>query len=152
MTTSTTITDDRIEKRTLLRVPRARVWRALTDLREFSAWFGGDLQGSFVPGGKVRGTGCCNGRPVELQVERMQPMDLFSYRWHVYAGDPAADLSSEPTTLVEFRLADAPGGTELVVVESGFGALGDDRRCEAFPKHEAGWIHQLANVERHVES
>ena len=31
---------DRIEKRVLLRAPRSRVWRAITDAREFGSWFG----------------------------------------------------------------------------------------------------------------
>ena len=31
---------DRIEKTTVLRAPRSRVWRALTDSAQFSQWFG----------------------------------------------------------------------------------------------------------------
>src|SRR5439155_4288704 len=31
---------DRIEKTILLRAPRARVWRALTEAAEFGSWFG----------------------------------------------------------------------------------------------------------------
>ena len=38
---------DRIEKKTVLRAPRARVWRALTDAREFSEWFRVTLRGQF---------------------------------------------------------------------------------------------------------
>ena len=30
---------DRIEKEILLRAPRSRVWRALTNASEFGAWF-----------------------------------------------------------------------------------------------------------------
>ena len=51
MTSST----DRIEKKTLLRAPRSRVWRAIADAREFGAWFGVSLEGSFTPGAHVRG-------------------------------------------------------------------------------------------------
>jgi hypothetical protein len=32
--------DDRIEKRIELKAPVSRVWRALTDYREFGEWFG----------------------------------------------------------------------------------------------------------------
>ena len=47
---------DRIEKRIVLRAPRARVWRALSDPREFGAWFGVDLEGaSFAVGAAVKG-------------------------------------------------------------------------------------------------
>ena len=46
---------DRIEKRILLRAPRARVWRALTDAEEFGAWFGVKLKGSFAAGSRLTG-------------------------------------------------------------------------------------------------
>jgi uncharacterized protein YndB with AHSA1/START domain len=35
-----TDTSDRIEKQIVLKAPRARVWKSLTDAREFGAWFG----------------------------------------------------------------------------------------------------------------
>lgn len=149
MTTSTTITTDRIEKRLHLRATRARVWRALTDIAEFNAWFGCHLSGSFAPGVEVRGTMGCNGnagKPMVLTVVRIDPQSLFSYRWHPYGADPAAD----PTTLVEFHLTEADGGTQLTVVESGFDALAPGRRETAFPAHEAGWVKQMANIGSHV--
>ena len=36
---------DRIEKQIELKAPVARVWRALTDYREFGDWFGVKLDG-----------------------------------------------------------------------------------------------------------
>ena len=52
MNTST----DRIERRILLKAPRARVWRALSNAAEFGSWFGVDFKGkSFVAGKPVRG-------------------------------------------------------------------------------------------------
>ena len=46
---------DRIEKRVELKAPVARVWRALTDHREFGQWFRVNLAGPFVPGQVSRG-------------------------------------------------------------------------------------------------
>ena len=34
------MTNDRIEKQIELKAPVSRVWRALTDYREFGEWFG----------------------------------------------------------------------------------------------------------------
>jgi uncharacterized protein YndB with AHSA1/START domain len=45
---------DRIEKQILIRAPRSRVWRALTDAEEFSAWFGVRLQGIPRSGSRSR--------------------------------------------------------------------------------------------------
>ena len=42
--------EDRIEKRIELKAPVPRVWRALTDYREFGTWFRVALEGPFVPG------------------------------------------------------------------------------------------------------
>jgi uncharacterized protein YndB with AHSA1/START domain len=41
---------DRIEKLVNLDVPRSRVWRALTDFRQFNAWFGSALTAPNRPG------------------------------------------------------------------------------------------------------
>lgn len=53
-------------------------------------------------------------------VERVEPQQLFSFRWHPYAVNPKIDYSQEPTTLVRFELQDYEGGTLLKVSESGF--------------------------------
>jgi uncharacterized protein YndB with AHSA1/START domain len=145
---------DRIEKTILLRTPRACVWRALTDAQEFGTWFRVDLDGAFAEGATVRGRITHPGYEhvtMEMQIERMDPERLFSYRWHPYAIDPGKDYSAEPTTLVEFRLEEAEGGgTRLTVVESGFERLPAARRDEAFRMNEGGWAAQLGNIERHV--
>jgi uncharacterized protein YndB with AHSA1/START domain len=47
---------DRIEKRIELEAPVSRVWRALTDHREFGEWFQVKLDAPFVPGRSREGT------------------------------------------------------------------------------------------------
>jgi hypothetical protein len=56
---------------------------------------------------------------IDFAIETIRPEDYFAYRWHPYAIDPKVDYSSEPMTLVEFRLKSVPDGTELTVTESG---------------------------------
>ena len=46
----------RIDKQIELKAPRARVWQALTDYREFGTWFRVNLDGPFVVGQTNRGT------------------------------------------------------------------------------------------------
>lgn len=144
---------DRIEKKILLRAPRARVWRALTNAEEFGTWFRVKLEGAFAPSAHVRGRITYPGYEhvkMEVTVEKMEPERLFSYRWHPYAVDPKVDYSTEPTTRVEFHLEAAPEGTLLTVIESGFDKLPPGRRTEAFRMNEPGWEEQLQNIERHV--
>jgi uncharacterized protein YndB with AHSA1/START domain len=149
MTTHT----DRIEKNILLRAPRERVWRALTDAREFGAWFRVKLEGDFAVGKRVAGRITYPGfehLTMELTVERMDTGQLFSFRWHPYAVDPEKDYSSEPTTLVEFRLEEVAEGTRLTVVESGFDHVPAERRAEAFRMNGNGWATQMENIRQHV--
>jgi uncharacterized protein YndB with AHSA1/START domain len=144
---------DRIEKTIELRAPVSRVWRALTDHREFGEWFRVALEGPFVPGQQVRGRITWPGAEhltMTATVQRMEPERLFSFTWHPYAIDPTADYSREPPTLVEFTLEAIPGGTRLVVVESGFAALPAHRRDEAFRMNSQGWSIQTQNIAQHV--
>jgi len=144
---------DRIEKQILLRAPRARVWRALADVEQFGSWFGVKLNGSFVPGARLRGKVMHPGYehvPFEITIERMEPERLLSWRWHPHAIDPKADYSAEPTTLVVFGLADAPEGTLLTVVESGFDGIPLGRRLEAYRSNDGGWAIQVKAIEKYV--
>jgi uncharacterized protein YndB with AHSA1/START domain len=146
---------DRIEKRIELNATPARVWRALTDHREFGQWFRVKLEGPFQPGKSTRGRITYPGYEhlvMEIVVERIEPGRLFSFRWHPYAVDPKVDYSKEPMTLVEFRLEKTAGGggTLLVVTESGFDAIPAARRDEAFRMNSGGWTQQLKNIEAHV--
>lgn len=147
------MTTDRIEKTIVLKAPRSRVWRALSDHREFGAWFGCELEGALTPGAKVTGRIKVPGYEhltMDVVVETVEPETLFSYRWHPYAVDPEQDYSSEPMTLVEFHLEDVDGGTRLTVVESGFDRVPESRRAEAYRMNEGGWTQQIRNIEKHV--
>jgi uncharacterized protein YndB with AHSA1/START domain len=144
---------DRIEKRIELKAPPARVWRALTDHKEFGAWFRVNLESPFAPGQSTRGRITHPGYEhllMEVVVQKMEPERLFSYQWHPYAIDPKADYSKEPPTLVEFKLERSNGGTLLIVSESGFDALPAGRRDEAFRMNDGGWCQQTKNIEDYV--
>jgi uncharacterized protein YndB with AHSA1/START domain len=159
-----TAVTDRIEKKTLLRAPRERVWRAIADAKNFGAWFGVGFDRPFAPGAKLTGTIVPTtadpdvaamqkpheGMTFHVLIERIEPMRLFSFRWHPYAVDPAVDYTKEPTTLVEFALADAPGGTLLTVTESGFDRIPLERRAKAFASNEQGWAAQVMLIEKYL--
>jgi uncharacterized protein YndB with AHSA1/START domain len=144
---------DRIEKRIELEAPVSRVWRALTDHREFGEWFRVKLDAPFAPGQVSRGHITHPGYEHvrwEATVQKMEPERLFSFTWHPYAIDPKVDYSKEPTTLVEFTLEPKGGGTVLVLTESGFDAIPKGRQPEAFRMNDQGWTAQMKNIERHV--
>src|ERR1700680_1463459 len=83
--------DNRIEKRIELEAPVSRVWRALTDHREFGEWFRVKLDGPFVPGQVSIGHITYPGYEHlkwEAVVQKMEPERLFSFTWHPYASTP----------------------------------------------------------------
>src|ERR1700734_2690461 len=113
------------------------------------------LEGPFVPGKEVRGRITYPGYEdlaMTVTVQRIKLERLFSFTWHPYAIDPNADYSAEPPTLVEFTLQDVPGGTLLVVVESGFAAavvfaaLGDPTRLSLIRRLSAGVPMSIARL------
>ena len=55
MSWNTASNTDRIEKQISLRAPQSRVWRALTDHKEFGAWFRVRLESPMTLGAKVKG-------------------------------------------------------------------------------------------------
>lgn len=144
---------DRIEKKILLRAPRNRVWRALSDSTEFGTWFGVKFAGPFTPGRSIRGVIVTTtvdpevakaqkpyeGLPFDITVERMEPERLFSFRWHPFAVESGVDYSVEPTTLVAFMLEEVADGVMLTVTESGFDEIPLERRAKAFTANEQGW-------------
>jgi uncharacterized protein YndB with AHSA1/START domain len=144
---------DRIEKRIELKAPVSRVWRALTDYREFGEWFRVKLDGPFVPGqiscGHITYPGY---EHLEWQavVQKMEPERVFSFTWHPYSVDPRTDYSKETPTLVEFHLEPIPTGTLLILTESGFNKVPADRRLEAFRRNDGGWTEQMKNIESYV--
>jgi uncharacterized protein YndB with AHSA1/START domain len=144
---------DRIETRIELKAPVSRVWRALTDYREFGEWFRVKLDGPFVAGEISRGHITYPGYEHvvwEAVVQKIEPEKLFSFTWHPYAIDPNKDYSQEAPTLVEFRLEKTPDGTLLLLTESGFDKIPSSRRVEAFRKNDGGWTEQTKNIESHL--
>jgi uncharacterized protein YndB with AHSA1/START domain len=149
-----TTTTDRIYKEILLKAPRARVWKAISDPAEFGAWFKVDMSGvTFEPGtpvlAKMTYPGY-EGHPFEIVVDRIEAPRLFSFRWHPYGVDESRDYSDEPMTVVKFELEEVAGGTKLTVTESGFDGIPLSRRAEAFRSNSEGWAEQVRNIEAYV--
>lgn len=145
---------DRIEKTIEINATPSRVWKALTDFREFGEWFRVRLDGPFVPGEESTGNITYPGYE-HIQwhavVRKMEPERLFSFTWHPYAIDPEVDYSDEEPTLVEFHLEAAADGTLLRIIESGFDRIPAGRRPEALRMNTGGWEEQVRNIKRHVE-
>jgi uncharacterized protein YndB with AHSA1/START domain len=155
---------DCIEKKILLRAPRKKIWRALSDSQEFGHWFGLRFDGPFVPGTSIAGVltpttvdpevGAAQksheGLPFEIVIEQVEPERLFSFRWHPFAIEAGVDYSAEPMTLVTFELEEAEGGIMLTLTESGFDQLPLARRAKAFTANDGGWGMMVKVIEKYL--
>ena len=155
---------DRIEKELVLRAPQEKVWRAISDASQFGNWFGVEFDGEFAPGttmtGRIKPTTVDTavaemqkkyaGMPFAFVVDRMEPISLFSFRWHPFAIDPNVDYSHEPMTLVTFTLEATAEGTLLRIVESGFDSVPIERRADAFEANAEGWGLQMQLIEKYL--
>lgn len=148
------MTNNEITKSIEIKAPIARVWRALTDYKEFGQWFCVKIEGPFIAGQTSKGVLTYPGYENltwNINVEKIEKERLFAFTWHPYAVDPKVDYSSETPTLVEFTLEEASGGTLLTVKESGFDKLPEHRRFDAFRMNEGGWAEQLNNIDTYLK-
>ncbi len=148
---------DRIRKQVLLRSSLECVWQAVSDAKNFGAWFGVEFEGPFIAGVNLNGRIVPTtvdpevarlqephtGKPFQIFVEELTPMTRFAFLWHPFAIDPNHDYSGEPNTLVSFDLVEVQGGTQLTITESGFDRIPLERRSHAFNANDGGWTHQL---------
>ncbi|KWF33718.1 vanillate O-demethylase oxidoreductase VanB [Burkholderia diffusa] len=155
---------DRIEKQALLAAPLARVWEAVSNAGEFGTWFGVTFDGPFVAGrplfGRITPTRVDDdvakaqepyaGTVFEIVVDRIEPKQRFSFRWHPFAIDPNFDYASEPMTLVTFDLAEGNGGTLLTISETGFDQLIEARRAKAREMNDHGWAAQITLITKYL--
>jgi uncharacterized protein YndB with AHSA1/START domain len=156
------VSTDRIEKTVVLRAPLERVWRAISDAREFGSWFGMALDGPFVVGTRVTGTIAPTqvdaavaatqapfaGTPIVLDIDAVEPMRRFAYRWSPDIGDGGA--TDATSTLVTFELQPVDGGTQLTIAESGFDAIPLERRATVFAGNDAGWTAQTGLIAKYL--
>jgi uncharacterized protein YndB with AHSA1/START domain len=147
---------DRVEKTIELRAPRSRVWRAISNGKDFGAWFGLGtpltLVGDFVPGAQISGQWTVDGRAVNehfCTIEKVEPERLLAFSWVPYELSPGDDHTKHPVTHVEFRLEDTADGTRLTVVESGFAKLPADKQYKRDENGE-GWAIQVHSIAAHV--
>lgn len=116
--------EDMIEREVLIEASRERVWEALTDRVNFSAY--------------------------RAVVKRAEQPDLLSYR---RARDTDTEPAEGNSTLVEFNLTEVFAGTLLRVVETGFASLHttEAEQAKAVQDNTGRWQSELAELKEYAE-
>lgn len=146
---------DQIEKAVELDASVARVWRALTDHREFGEWFRVRLDQPFVVGetstGNITSPGYEHMEWVSV-TERMDHERLFVFSWPPGAIDPDTVYGPDAKVVVAFELEPTEqGGTRLTITETGFLQFPESRRLEVLRSNTEGWDIQARNIAAYVE-
>lgn len=132
---------ERIDKSVVVGAPRARVWRALSNAKEFGAWFGARFDGDFRLGATARGT--AEGMAIELSIEELEPETAFAFRWSPFDGI---------LTNVRFRLTTVPDGTLVQLTESGFERVPLQERAGVMHRNSSGWARQMRLIEAYCDT
>jgi uncharacterized protein YndB with AHSA1/START domain len=125
---------------------RSAVWAALTEAELIAEWFGDQATIDLRVGGEGSLTWDKYGTS-RFIVEEIDEPNTFAFRWpHGMDLDPHTD----PSTLVRFTLADAEGGTQLTVVETGWEVFDDDADKFA-QENTGGWMQELDELKEFLE-
>jgi uncharacterized protein YndB with AHSA1/START domain len=137
---------DSIERELILPVPPARVWAALTQPDQLSAWFGTQATIDLRPGGEVIFTwdGSTGPRGTNRGViEAVEPPNRFAFRWQ-------SSPDNVPLTRVEFTLQPHAEGTRLRLLESGFASLPPEPRGGLHERNTSGWQRELGELAQYL--
>jgi uncharacterized protein YndB with AHSA1/START domain len=143
-----------IERTMVMKAPRSRVWKALTDAQEFARWFEVSLDGEFTQGASlvmVVKHPDYLGLRFPVFIEAIEPETTFAWRWFPGGSNPERSDRGQ-TTLVTFTLDEVEGGTRVTVSETGFDRVKLADRARAYEDNLGGWEAQLANLAKHVQA
>jgi uncharacterized protein YndB with AHSA1/START domain len=144
----------RIDRTIEIQAPPERVWRALTDTRELSAWFQVAIEGDIAPGQEVWMTTVHTehaGQRFRARFVEMTPPTRFVWQWYPGEVDPNVDYSREPRTTVTFTLEPSESGTRLSVAETGFNEISLARRAKVYEDNSQGWTVVLVWLLKYAE-
>ena len=145
----------RIDRTIEIDAPPARVWRALTDAAELSAWFKVTIEGAIAQGSEVQMTSThagYEGQRFRVWFVELTPPRRLVWQWHPGEVDSAVDYSREPKTTVTFELEPSGRGTRVKLSETGFDEISLARRAKVFNDNSQGWAEVLGWLQRHAEA
>jgi uncharacterized protein YndB with AHSA1/START domain len=144
------MSEDRIERETLIAAPLERVWSLVA---QPGFWVADEAT---LPDTVAREGDSMVARNAEygdfpVRVEKVEPPTYLAYRWA--SAFPGEELREDNSTLVEFTLTAEGDKTRLRVVESGFASLGgsEELRNKAVEDNTGGWPQVLDALRTRAE-
>jgi uncharacterized protein YndB with AHSA1/START domain len=136
---------DEVRREVVVEAPLERVWRAISEADQLVRWFPDKIaQIDLRPGGAMR-IEWRDGEFDDGTVDAVEAPSRFVFRWHGAGFD-------SPETSVEFTLEAVEGGTRVVVVESGFSKVREEKRESAWHDNDGGWAKELGELKAYLEA
>ncbi|MFI9103556.1 SRPBCC domain-containing protein [Streptomyces fildesensis] len=144
------MSEDRIERETLISAPLERVW-SLVAQPGFWVADKASLPGTVAREGESMLAKNSEHGDFPVRVEKVQPPTYLAYRWA--SAFPGEELREDNSTLVEFTLTSEGDRTRLRVVESGFATLAgpDGLRGQSHKDNSQGWPLELEALKKRAE-
>ncbi|WP_188197674.1 SRPBCC domain-containing protein [Nonomuraea sp. SYSU D8015] len=144
------MSEDRIERETLIAAPLERVW---TLVAEPGFWVADEtsVSGTVAREGESMVAKNAEYGDFPVRVEKVEPPTYVAYRWA--SAFPGEELREDNSTLVEFTLSQEGDQTRLRVVESGFASLtgSEELRRQAVMDNTDGWPQVLDAFKKRAE-
>jgi uncharacterized protein YndB with AHSA1/START domain len=144
------MSEDRIERETLIAASLERVWSLVA---EPGFWVAdkASLPGTVAKEGELMVAKNAEYGDFPVRVEKVEPPTYLAYRWA--SAFPGEELREDNSTLVEFTLTTDGDKTRLRVVESGFAALAgsEELRGQALKDNTGGWPQELDALKTRAE-
>jgi uncharacterized protein YndB with AHSA1/START domain len=144
------MSNDRIERDTLISAPLERVW---TLVAQPAFWVAdkASLPGTIAKEGETLIAKNPEYGDFPVRVEKVRPPTYLAYRWA--SAFPGEELRDDNSTLVEFTLTDEGDQTRLRVVESGFATIvaTEELRGQAVKDNSGGWTEELEALKVRAE-
>ena len=144
------MSEDRIERETLIAASLDRVWSLVT---QPGFWVAdkASLPGTMAEEGETMLAKNPEYGDFPVRVEKVEPQTYVAYRWA--SAFPGEELRADNSTLVEFTLNPEGDKIRLTVVESGFAALAgsEEVRNKAVQDNSGGWPEELDALKARAE-
>jgi uncharacterized protein YndB with AHSA1/START domain len=144
--------DEFTVRRTIsIKAPIDKVWAAITEAEHLSRWFPQSAVLNDVSVGAEGVFTWDDYEPFAVRIEELDPPRMIAYRWSNESARavPPTHVDDSQSTVFRFTLEPIDGGTQLTVVESGFGTLPDP--AGSLESNRGGWNSELDELVAYLE-
>lgn len=133
--------NDLIRKQQQFSFPMARVWKAISEGEQISAWF---IKADFKPEKGYQYTFTHEKTVIKGEVKEVKPMTVLVYTWRIEG--------SEVVTTVSWKLEENDKGTLLTLEHSGISQYPGQTAVTMFQNFDGGWDNCITNLEKYLSN